>query len=295
MNVGEKIRSLRLSKLMTQAELAGGQITRNMLSAIEHGSALPSLSTALYLAERLGVPVGYLLSEESEEFSYRRMANIANIRRAFAEGDFAGCLSLLHSVFGESTDDELALIAAECECGVAEQHLTQGRLRMAVAAMDRALAATAQTVYDTAWLRRRVALRFRYLAGISPTLVSDVLDAEEVEAAVYLGDEFSEYMMAVEKMQCCRESGIEPQLPRLASPLYQARLQALCLMHKGEYLAAQEALEALLARDDLTFGILLFEVFGDLEFCYRKNDDYKRAYEFSASRLGLLERLLEEV
>jgi transcriptional regulator with XRE-family HTH domain len=32
MNVGEKIRELRLAKLMTQAELAGDHITRNMLS-----------------------------------------------------------------------------------------------------------------------------------------------------------------------------------------------------------------------------------------------------------------------
>ena len=52
MQIGEKIKTLRQAKLMTQSELAGTQITRNMLSSIEHGTALPSLPTALYLAER---------------------------------------------------------------------------------------------------------------------------------------------------------------------------------------------------------------------------------------------------
>ena len=39
MNIGERIRALRNAKMMTQTELAGKQITRNMLSRIENGSA----------------------------------------------------------------------------------------------------------------------------------------------------------------------------------------------------------------------------------------------------------------
>ena len=113
MNIGEKIKKLRLSKLMTQSDLAGDHITRNMLSAIEHGTALPSLPTVIYIAERLNVPVGYLTCEEEEEFFYRKHAALPNIRRAFVQKDFAGCLLLL-SLLGEE-DDELALIRAECE------------------------------------------------------------------------------------------------------------------------------------------------------------------------------------
>ena len=50
MKIGEKIKSVRASKMMTQAELAGDGITRNMLSKIENGTALPSLTTLLYFA-----------------------------------------------------------------------------------------------------------------------------------------------------------------------------------------------------------------------------------------------------
>lgn len=293
MHIGEKIKQLRLSKLMTQSDLAGTHITRNMLSSIEHGTALPSLPTAMYLAERLNVPVGYLLAGEDESFFYRKMTHIGNIRRAFAAGDYAGCLALL-SAFGEERDDELALIDAECEYGLAREALEAGRLRPAAAALDRALAATKGTTYHVAWLRERIAVCFRYLSAISSTLVSDVLDAEEIERARAFGDITVEYVMAIEALEKYPEMAQE-FLQRHRHSLYAQRITALLMMREENFREAQTVLEGLLAKDELTFGILLYEVFGDLERCYRKNDNYKRAYEFSGSRIGLLERLLEEV
>lgn len=294
MHIGEKIKQLRLSKLMTQADLAGARITRNMLSSIEHGTALPSLPTAIYIAERLNVPVGYLLSDADSDFFYRKMTNIVNIRRAFAAKDYAGCLSLLAS-FGEEQDDELFLIRAECEYGVGRDAFEKGHLRFAAAAWDRSLTAMTKTVYNSDWLRERIAVGFRYLANVSSTLVSDVLDAEEIESARALGDAFVEYVMATEALEVKHSEAAGEFIHRHPDSLYAIRLSALLFMHEGNYVEAQRVLEELLVRDELTFGVLLYEVFGDLELCYRKNDDYKKAYEFSGSRLGLLERLLEEV
>ena len=293
MQIGEKIKSLRRSKLMTQSELAGSRITRNMLSAIEHGTALPSLPTVLYLAERLNVPAGYLLADESDELAYRKMTAIGNIRAAMSEKDWSGTLALLNAVCAGKTDDELSYIRARCEFGMARDLLEQGHLRLAAAAFDRALLAAADTVYDTAWLRESAAVAFRYLSGVSATISSDVLDVDEIERARAAGDAFCEYVLALEDEQDDKE--IAAYAKRYPNSLYTARLQALALMRAGDYAAAQTALETLLSREELTFGVLLYEVFGDLEVCYRKNDDYKRAYEFSASRLGVLERLLEEI
>lgn len=66
-NLGQKIRELRLIKQMTQKELAGSQITRNMLSQIESGSATPSVKTLEYLAGVLGKPVGYFIDTDEKE------------------------------------------------------------------------------------------------------------------------------------------------------------------------------------------------------------------------------------
>ena len=73
MKIGEKIKSVRASKMMTQAELAGDGITRNMLSKIENGTALPSLPTLLYIASRLNIPAGYLIAEDDNEFIYKKI------------------------------------------------------------------------------------------------------------------------------------------------------------------------------------------------------------------------------
>ena len=56
MTTGEKIKKLRAEKMMTQSQLVGEHITRNMLSRIESDEANPSLGTLIYLAKRLNVP-----------------------------------------------------------------------------------------------------------------------------------------------------------------------------------------------------------------------------------------------
>ncbi|MBR2896660.1 MAG: helix-turn-helix transcriptional regulator, partial [Oscillospiraceae bacterium] len=61
MTLGEKLRQLRRGLGMTQKELAGERITRNMLSQIESGTATPSMKTLQYLAERLGVSASSLM------------------------------------------------------------------------------------------------------------------------------------------------------------------------------------------------------------------------------------------
>ena len=63
MELGEKIRKARLEAGLSQRQLCGEEITRNMLSLIEHGSAKPSMKTLRYLAQRLGKPISYFLEE----------------------------------------------------------------------------------------------------------------------------------------------------------------------------------------------------------------------------------------
>jgi transcriptional regulator with XRE-family HTH domain len=62
--LGKKLKEARLTKKMTQSDVVGTFITRNMLSQIESGAASPSLRTLEYLANKLELPVHYLISEE---------------------------------------------------------------------------------------------------------------------------------------------------------------------------------------------------------------------------------------
>ena len=65
MTLGEKLRQARLEAGLSQRQLCGEEVTRNMLSQIENGSAMPSMSTLAYFAQRLGRPVSFFLQEDA--------------------------------------------------------------------------------------------------------------------------------------------------------------------------------------------------------------------------------------
>lgn len=61
--IGRRIKEARLAKKMTQAEVVGNFITRNMLSQIEGGTAQPSMKTLAYLSQVLELPLSFLLDD----------------------------------------------------------------------------------------------------------------------------------------------------------------------------------------------------------------------------------------
>ena len=65
MTLGEKLLRDRQEAGLSQRQLCGDVITRNMLSQIEHGTAKPSMETLRYLAARLEKPVSYFLEEDA--------------------------------------------------------------------------------------------------------------------------------------------------------------------------------------------------------------------------------------
>ena len=66
MEIGMRIKQARLEMGLSQRQLCGDVITRNMLSLIESGKAKPSMDTLSYLAEKLGKPMGYFLDGQMD-------------------------------------------------------------------------------------------------------------------------------------------------------------------------------------------------------------------------------------
>ena len=75
MELGEKLRQARLEAGMSQRQLCGDVITRNMLSQIENGSARPSMPTLQHLASRLGKSVGYFLEDKGWD-SWKKIGDL---------------------------------------------------------------------------------------------------------------------------------------------------------------------------------------------------------------------------
>lgn len=111
MTLGKKIKDLRLSLGITQSELCGDTITRNMLSRIENDAALPSLPTLQYLSKRLGVSAGFFLDDAVDPLPYRKLSRLPAIKKLYADGAYADCLALCELL---QEDDEIAAIKAAC-------------------------------------------------------------------------------------------------------------------------------------------------------------------------------------
>ncbi len=66
--LGQRLKEARLVKQLTQAEVSGDFITRNMLSQIENGLAIPSMSTLAYLSDILEIPMSSLVSKDDSPY-----------------------------------------------------------------------------------------------------------------------------------------------------------------------------------------------------------------------------------
>ena len=86
MTMGQRILAARLAAGLSQRELAGEEITRNMLSSLEHDTATPSVGTLRYLSKRLGRPLSWLLGEDGPSEAID----------AFEAGDYRRCRETLN-------------------------------------------------------------------------------------------------------------------------------------------------------------------------------------------------------
>ena len=127
MELGERIRQLRLSKGLSQRQLCADVITRNMLSQIENGSARPSMDTLSYLAARLEKPVSFFLEEDT--VTSPNQAVMARVREAYANGQYSQAAKELESyVSPDATFDwEKELLHNLLCLGQAESALTENR------------------------------------------------------------------------------------------------------------------------------------------------------------------------
>ena len=297
MNIGDRIRELRISKLMTQADLAGDHITRNMLSCIENGSANPSLSTIVYIAGRLGVPAGFLLAEQGDEMAYRKMSNLSNIKKAYTTGDVQSCRSLCLSGCPEP-DDEISLLLANCDLGIAVDEFWSGKLRSSCRFFDEALSYAEKTIYSTDAIEAEIRVYFRFMERISHTLYSDLLDEEKV-LSVKSNTILSQYLDALCAFDNADTSVAQQLIEQLTdsgeTSFFKAHLQNKLLIADGNYKQAQKALQQLLQDSNLPLNkIELYTVLEDLEICCRENEDYKNAYRYASEKVELLEQLLQE-
>ncbi len=253
MTLGEKVKTARLALGLSQRQLCGQYMTRNMLSLIESGSARPSMDTLRFLAGQLGKPVSYFLEDAAVVSDNTQVMEQA--RTCLALGDLPGLRKALDSfrepdgVFGE----ERQLLEFLYLTARAERALAEDQMPYAVTLLERALDLSG--LYLTAPLVQRCRVLLTLAGGRGgPVAEDDALLALAMEA---------QDPQRKRTLLAAAADGTDP---------LRCRRKAQVLLDCGEY---EKAL-ALLERCPPDREALLA-----MERCCKELGDYKRAYEIA--------------
>jgi tetratricopeptide (TPR) repeat protein len=137
-HLGERLRALRVAAGLTQSELAAGRFSKEYLSQIERGKTRPTGETLEWLAARLAVDPGYLVSGVSAEERSRVEAALARAEALLEAHRYEDALAeLLHSgetVAGTGAPElELRSLLAESWA-----RIQQGEIKEALGLLARA-------------------------------------------------------------------------------------------------------------------------------------------------------------
>lgn len=134
--IGDRVRGLRLSRRMSQAQLAGPDLSDSYVSLIESGKRTPTPVVARLLAERLGCTTEFLLHGIEPR---QRIDTELGLRHAELElyhGDAAIAADRFGDIVKAAGEDN-ALLAAHARLGRARALEAQGRVGRAVEAYER--------------------------------------------------------------------------------------------------------------------------------------------------------------
>lgn len=290
MTLGEKLRTARLERGLTQTQVAGDQITRNMLSQLEHDSASPSVKTLEYLAAVLGVRVGWLLDDQEGGAGTREVLEQA--RDLFRAKDVRACMELLKD-HPEAQEEECRLLLIRSALQCAWEDLGAGRIQEAEAEAKLAAAACPGSLYaGPAELASANLLLARCILAREGNS-EDCVQMLQVQCKALGLEEGRHLLLARYHLAQQHTQAAERELWAMSDLSQQAKAEYLLLRGKLEVQKERyrdAALYLRQAEQEPSLPLLQRkELYALLEQCYREQEDYKLAYTYASRQLALTE------
>lgn len=132
-NVGERVRNLRLTRRLSQAQLAGHDLSDSYISLIESGKRTPTPTVLRLLAERLGCTAEYLADGIEPEQRAHLEVRERHAQLALRNGDPEPALAEFEDVIDRSDDAELTQRARWGRATALEE---LGRIEAAIGAFE---------------------------------------------------------------------------------------------------------------------------------------------------------------
>ena len=285
--IGERIRLERLKHNLTQSQLSGDVITRNMLSLIESGAALPYVETLIHIANTLDIPAGvFFADDEKEEALYTKIQTASKAKSLFASGKYEECADLCKTVL---FDDELTFLAAECELRQAENEMKSLTLKSAAERLETALSVSSKSVYISKDFEGTVK---SYLYFIK--CAASEIDTEEIGRLSKLPSRIPASAYSFMTLLSLLDKGKLEEAQTFAASFpfmtvnEAAYFKGAVLMRTMKTAKAGEVLRELYEKEELSF-ILKYRICADLECCAEMRRDYESAYAYSREKHRMTE------
>jgi transcriptional regulator with XRE-family HTH domain len=283
--IGEKIRELRLKKGMTQRELAGDRITRNMLSLIESGSASPSIQTLQYISERLKTPLAYFFSETERDVAiFQKMSVMDELKEHYKNKNYAECLSICSALSDQVIDDEIAFILTCSHIACATEKAGTLDMRSAMRELDKAEAVSNKSIYCD----RRISGAIQYLRDLFSNICSDSITDMMCDmncSCEFITPETVQYFCSLRAIS--REEAPPFSFPK--GSFHERHIYALNLLAEDRINEAQKRLRELSLNPETPY-YMQYRVLTDLENAANISGDYRLAYSSSRRRLEFVKQ-----
>ena len=275
MTIGEKIKNERKKKGLTQNRLADGRITRNMLSAIESGKAMPSFDTLKSIARVLEMPIEYFVSEEDTPQPFIKIQAMPLIREHLKNKDYKSAVSIAENI---NADDEIWYIKALCYFELGLDAFKNGSLQSTIAYFNDSIKYCDMTVYDTERFRCSIPMYLAVAQNASSPLLE--FDEESFVPLLYRSVDFEFYKYLIQDFDF-----------EFIHPPYKLHIEAKKLMRERKYADALSFLSQI-EQSRRLYGrnaFLIFCVYSDMENCYKQLFDFENAYKYASKRISLME------
>lgn len=266
MALGQRLKQARLEAGLSQRQLCGEVITRNMLSQIENGTAQPSMATLQYLASRLGKTVSFFLEEDT--VTSPNQAVMAKAREHYRTGGAAAAARVLQEYRGPdgTFDEEYALLSCLCLMDLAEKALEEDKAPFAARLLEQA--GETGGIYPALLERQRLLLLARARPTDALTLAERLASEDEAlilraRAALERGDA----SRCAEVLRACGER---------TTPEWNLLM--------GDALFARQEYPLAAACYEKAEEVCPKAVFSKLEACYREMGDFRKAYEYACKQ-----------
>ncbi|MDD4774542.1 MAG: helix-turn-helix transcriptional regulator [Eubacteriales bacterium] len=299
MDLHEKVKRLRLEAGMTQSDLAGDRITRNMLSQIENGNATPSIQTLRYIAQRLNISPAYFLSDDDDDFIYKKSCIIPKITEKFKNKEYNTCIELCSAFVGRE-DDELNLILAECFFYAAADDFKSGRLISAHNGFITSQKYARRTAYTADWMISVSSSYLNFITTVNIKYDGIPADDPDIAALKKFASElphldmlfYYSALMLTEYGNTDTEkiNKAEDLISAVEDGDYKKHIAARITADKGN---RREALRLLSELNRDSALAMRYHVMRDLERLYTQSGDFENAYNIFGKRIELYTKMQE--